>query len=249
MSLEYLVFANILLIPRLLYLGADGPMPRARLVAMTLAQCLLVALALDWNWALAVGVVIIIGCNAFEGWYVDGSDRATSWRLTSLLLLLLVPAYLATWLGGFVLSGAMPVLISHLCETLPLLQALCRADAAFLGTLLFGLLLLANESNMLIRAVFHYLGLEPRQESAAGDRVIDAAEYSAGRAIGILERWLMLIVVLWSDDLSALAFIIAAKGLARFKQLDDRQFAEYMLVGTLLSALAAIAVGAAIKHL
>lgn len=37
-----------------------------------------------------------------------------------------------------------------------------------------------------------------------------------------------------------LAFILAAKGLARMKQLEDRPFAEYMLIGTLISALSAI---------
>jgi hypothetical protein len=64
-----------------------------------------------------------------------------------------------------------------------------------------------------------------------------------------LERWLMFIVVVATDDLSALAFIIAAKGLARMKQLDDKQFAEYMLVGTLLSALSAVLVGFWVKRL
>ena len=70
-----------------------------------------------------------------------------------------------------------------------------------------------------------------------------------GWVIGILERWLMFIVVVATDDLSALAFIIAAKGLARMKQLDDKQFAEYMLVGTLLSALSAVLVGFWVKQL
>lgn len=35
----------------------------------------------------------------------------------------------------------------------------------------------------------------------------------------------------------------ALLGLARLKQLEDRDFAEYMLVGTLLSALSAVLVG------
>ena len=35
----------------------------------------------------------------------------------------------------------------------------------------------------------------------------------------------------------ALGFLIASKGMTRFKQLDDREFAEYFLIGTLLSII------------
>jgi len=72
----------------------------------------------------------------------------------------------------------------------------------------------------------------------------DNKEFNAGRVIGILERWLMFAVIASTNDWSALGFIIAAKGLVRFKKLDDTDFAEYLLVGTLLSALFAITVAA-----
>jgi hypothetical protein len=112
---------------------------------------------------------------------------------------------------------------------------------------LLGLLLLSNETNIGIRAAFHHLKLEPMQRQDAG--AVDRKEYNAGRVIGILERWLMFLVVVATNDLSALAFIIAAKGLARMKQLEDRQFAEYMLVGTLLSAVSAVLIGFWVKAL
>jgi hypothetical protein len=60
---------------------------------------------------------------------------------------------------------------------------------------------------------------------------------------------MMFLVVILTNDLSAPAFIIAAKGLARMKQLEDRQFAEYMLIGTLLSAVSAVLIGFGIKGL
>ena len=41
-------------------------------------------------------------------------------------------------------------------------------------------------------------------------------------------------------QLGAIGFVLAAKSLARFKQLDDRDFAEKYLVGTLLSVLIAL---------
>ena len=46
------------------------------------------------------------------------------------------------------------------------------------------------------------------------------------------------------NAIAAVGFVIAAKTLARFKQLDDRGFAEYYLLGTLASA--AVAIGSAL---
>ena len=39
---------------------------------------------------------------------------------------------------------------------------------------------------------------------------------------------------------AAVGFVIAAKTIARFKQLDDRGFAEYYLLGTLASVAVAV---------
>ncbi|MEQ8516179.1 MAG: hypothetical protein RIC38_11280 [Chromatocurvus sp.] len=47
---------------------------------------------------------------------------------------------------------------------------------------------------------------------------------------------------LQANDCSALGFIVAAKSLVRFDQFAGRMFAEYMLVGTFMSALFAIVV-------
>jgi hypothetical protein len=60
-----------------------------------------------------------------------------------------------------------------------------------------------------------------------------------GEAIGVLERLLVVIFVL-TGSLAAIGFVVAAKTLARFKQLDDREFAEYYLLGTLASVSVAL---------
>lgn len=66
-----------------------------------------------------------------------------------------------------------------------------------------------------------------------------------GEAIGILERLLIVTFVLVGAE-AAIGLVIAAKTLARFRQLDDRDFAEYYLLGTLASvAIAAISAFAA----
>lgn len=60
-----------------------------------------------------------------------------------------------------------------------------------------------------------------------------------GSWIGILEREIILILGLMGQ-FGAIGFVLTAKSLARFKQLENQSFAEKYLVGTLLSALIAI---------
>lgn len=67
-----------------------------------------------------------------------------------------------------------------------------------------------------------------------------ASPVRIGATIGVLERLLIVIFVL-SGAVAAIGFVVAAKTLARFKQLDDRDFAEYYLLGT----LASVAIGLA----
>ena len=70
-----------------------------------------------------------------------------------------------------------------------------------------------------------------------------------GEAIGIIERLLIVTFVLVGAE-AAIGLVIAAKTLARFKQLDDRDFAEYYLLGTLASvAVAAISAFVAVAAL
>jgi Protein of unknown function (DUF3307) len=63
-----------------------------------------------------------------------------------------------------------------------------------------------------------------------------------GATIGVLERLLIVTFVLTGAQ-AAIGFVVAAKTLARFKQLDDRQFAEYYLLGTLASVSVALGTG------
>ncbi len=59
-----------------------------------------------------------------------------------------------------------------------------------------------------------------------------------GRMIGILERMLVVTLVI-VGQWGALGLVMAAKSIARFKDLDRRHFSEYYLIGTLASVLLA----------
>jgi hypothetical protein len=63
-----------------------------------------------------------------------------------------------------------------------------------------------------------------------------------GRLIGYLER-IVIIAAVSAGNFEALGFLIAAKGLIRAKEFDDRAFAEYFLVGSLCSVLVALVAG------
>ncbi len=75
---------------------------------------------------------------------------------------------------------------------------------------------------------------------------ITEEERSRGRTIGILERAILLTLVIMGQW-GALGFVIAAKSIARFKDLDKRDFSERYLIGTLTSVAVAIASGLAVR--
>ncbi|MFA6540794.1 MAG: hypothetical protein WCT99_04265 [Bacteroidota bacterium] len=77
---------------------------------------------------------------------------------------------------------------------------------------------------------------------------LDREEERTGEVLGILERWLILIFVL-AGNYGAVAFVFAAKSVARFSVLDDKDFAEYYLLGTLLSVGTAVVTGIVINSL
>jgi len=95
----------------------------------------------------------------------------------------------------------------------------------------------------LVRAVLDFPGLQMRRDE---DRSAGAIDIARGRAIGALERALALTLVLLGEY-SALGLVVAAKTIARFKALEEREFAEYFLIGTLASLLLALALGVAVR--
>ncbi len=92
----------------------------------------------------------------------------------------------------------------------------------------------------------------PAQEGGSTEKQslvhVDTNEYSRGRMIGNLERLLLLVIVA-AGSYQSLAFLAAAKGLIRSKDLENRDWAEYFLVGSLASVLVALAGGLLIQQL
>ncbi|MCL1790476.1 MAG: DUF3307 domain-containing protein [Peptococcaceae bacterium] len=63
---------------------------------------------------------------------------------------------------------------------------------------------------------------------------VDSGFANGGKIIGILERLLVYFLLLLGQ-FSTIGLVVAAKSLARFRDLDDRKCAEYYIIGTFLS--------------
>ena len=99
-----------------------------------------------------------------------------------------------------------------------------------------------NGMSAIVLGVLAPLGIAPREEGAAHPAP------AVGRVIGILERLFTLTLILM-DQWAALGLLVAAKSLARFKDLEERKLAEYYLVGTLVSLLGATVTALAARSL
>ena len=108
-----------------------------------------------------------------------------------------------------------------------------------------GYLYVCGRGMVLIRSVLELPTLQMRRDE---DRTAGAIDIARGRTIGALERALAFTMILLGQY-SAVGWIIAAKSLARFKALEDREFAEYFLIGTLASFLLAVLAGVGVRIL
>ena len=64
--------------------------------------------------------------------------------------------------------------------------------------------------------------------------------------IGVLERALIFGLTL-VGALAAVGFVVAGKSLLRFQSFQERAASEYVLIGTLASTAAALAVAGAVR--
>lgn len=229
-----LLFLNGLLISRFCYVFHDERLPNRPLLTLGLIQTGLSLAVFGFSlWALLLTLVVLLALVAPERWLPASTLNES--RLAGLGVILLLCIGLAdrlemtTWLSS-IGTDAYNGFINRGLPTNALLSA---------AWVLFGFWLVANEVNLLIRILFHRFRLEPRlpRDDNNTDSDLDQQEYNAGRIIGILERWLMYSVMVASQSIAVIAVIMAAKGFARFRQLEERAFAEYVLIGTLASTL------------
>ncbi|MFE8070623.1 hypothetical protein QQM79_06145 [Marinobacteraceae bacterium S3BR75-40.1] len=213
-----LLFLNTWLLSRLWFTFRDDPLPRSQTLILGAVQLLLTGLVTPGYATLWLGFAVVVSLLLSEG--MAPRERLNEARLTGTFLVLL------TALGLYWVAPPTSWLLTQV--------QLTALQPILLG--LLGFLLVANETNLAIRALLYRFQMEPTTANAPS-RTVDVREYNAGRVIGMLERWLIYLVLVVAQNYNVIALIIAAKGFARFRQLDQREFAEYVLIGTLASIL------------
>jgi len=232
--MDVLIFLNGLLISRLCFVFHDQPLPTRRFYTLAIVQMGLALAIFGFGiWTLLLILLMLVSLIAPERWLPVNTLNES--RLAGLGILLLANLILSDKLDmAHWLAGAHSALLDKLWDWGLPIQTLRPAAWA-----MFGFWLVANEVNLLIRILFNRFHLEPKllSNDPTSEPDLDQQEYNAGRIIGILERWLMYSVMVASQSIAVIAVIMAAKGFARFRQLEERAFAEYVLIGTLASTL------------
>lgn len=103
----------------------------------------------------------------------------------------------------------------------------CKSYPNFNKIVMYGLLFvfLLEPVAVLVKKTFAFLFKEETNNNLGNN---------AGSTIGKLERVITAILLL-CNQYSVIGLVLTAKSIARFKQLEERDFAEKYLVGTLLS--------------
>jgi len=248
MNIEFLYNINILLIARLILTFNDQGIKLKQFIFITAFQ--ITALILFTNiWTLVLLGFLILFLNLiFFLWEQQITTYIYEIRILSFLIqLILFSIFCAPGIGLHFNATLLSDLI-HLNRYSVLLAFVNNMNWINAHIILMGFLLVLNESNLVIRSIFHLFRIFPGTTNEALLPKIDHREYNAGRIIGILERILIYFAVLFGQ-FAAIGFLMAAKGFTRFKELDERNFAEYILIGTLLSALMAIFIGLFVNYL
>lgn len=111
-----------------------------------------------------------------------------------------------------------------------------NVDYIFVIKLLILLLGNIRPCNILIKSTVQFY--KPKDEKKDDNQT--SGNDGAGATIGVLERYLITFFAV-NGEYSLIGLILTAKSIARFSKLsEDKEFAEYYLMGTLLSVLLVI---------
>lgn len=252
MTLPFLLAANLILLTRLVCLFKDEPVSPRAWIWKTAVE--LGALCAFFHLTPASGgaLLLVIVMNLAGARTERHARRRHLLRLLLGLVELAGLSLLLTPTTGVQLRAVWLGLDQHLANLTALAPLFKGAASPGAQWFLFGLLLSANEANLIIRTVFDRLDLKPRARPEGRGLIeakgsVDLGEFNRGRVIGLLERALLYAFIL-QGQYGAIGFVMTAKAFARFKALDDRSFAEYVLIGTLLSGGLALLFGLIVLH-
>lgn len=256
---RFLTLVTLLMVGRMPTLYNDRKMTAGQALFLVATQTGgLFLFEVDGAWFSLLGIVLLINAVviAAEIYFLRNNKARMIGREVSFAVSLAAfslysaPNSTLTFHQGRILS--LTQFLNHYVLFFNLPDLISLTETALI--LLVGTLFLVNEANLVVRLVFEIFGFspiaamgtspaQPRQlpRAAQVGPLESEADYQAGRVIGILERLFVYYAVL-NGVYSIVGFITAAKAFARFKDLEKRPYAEYVLIGTLVSVLIAVLV-------
>ena len=251
MKPEFYFLLDILLLCRLGYILRDSPIQRKDFLYMLCIQ-LFATLMFRLNLQNLFLAIFIVGFN-ITLFFVE-NQKGNQANSIILILQRVISLFIYIFIFSIFFSPAVELdfnpytlyILSKIGEFSFLFTGIENMNFVLFLVVMMGFLLIMNESNLVIRFLLQKYKLVPKEINDK-DKT-DIREYNAGRVNGILERIIIYFFVL-VDQYSAIGFVMAVKGFARFKDMDNREFAEYVLIGTLLSTLSAMSIGLLIRWL
>jgi len=162
---------------------------------------------------------------------------------------LLANGLLISTVGYVIAKGSLGI------ENPLIVLPISSAHLATCFLVLAGALFLCDGGTHITRGILFKTGTAPhkkkkeqvtKNQEDKSSSPIDKEELNLGKYIGNLERLMVLAVVL-VGSYETIGFIIAGKGLIRAREFEDRDFAEYFLIGTLTSVAFAMAIAFVLK--
>ncbi len=237
MNIPFFYMMDVVLMTRLLFQFREVPVSAAKAglkCIIELAFLVLFAPGL-WLLILAAGIVLI---NISTYFLEKNASGFSLKRIITLFLYFIFFSTIFSPVFRITLNQIVLLFLANWGDFQLVIAYLTSIPWYAVLAVFSGALLCLNEVNHFIRYFFRILNLAPRNERKKTAGVIDLKEYNRGRIIGMLERLLIYAFVL-TAQYTAIGFVLTAKGITRFKELQERSFAEYFLIGTLLSTIAA----------
>lgn len=245
-SSEFIYFLIFVLISRLPFYFSERKLLFKQLVLKLIIQFFpLIFFIRKPNVLILVFTMIIIGVVEFvyENKRRPRKLSQNGIRTIELVVIIFCSSIIFSILDPIEVSSNFNWIFMFIEESFVITKDLPMISYDSFGIVTLGLLFLLNEVNLPIRSTLSKLKVIPRTESND-----DEDELKSGRVIGMVERIIIYIFVL-GGEYAALGLILAAKAYARSKRMDDHDFAEYVLIGTLVSTVFALIIGLAVKYL
>ena len=244
--LPFLWILNAVLISRLCFFGSEKPLSRRRAIIKASIELAAVFALFHLHWSLVLAAIVLLLANALVAVLDTKTNKAalapravTFVAVVAVLAVCFAPAHeVRFWAWLVAAIGFLQQHVVAFGEIGPAQWAKALLASA-------GLVACLTEVNMVVRLVVGKLSEKP-SDPEEGMVLISAKQIRRGRIIGMLERVVVYFFVL-NGAYAGIAFVMAAKGFARFRELNDRDFAEYFLIGTLASVVFAGIVAFGVK--